>query len=51
MKKENKLITKSAPVLTGGLKLILGINANTTSCYILNEPKEPKGLEKFKLFK
>lgn len=51
MKKENKLIKKSASALAVGLKLVLGINANTTSCYILNEPKEPKGIEKFKLFK
>lgn len=51
MKKEKKLIKKSASALACGLKVILGINANTTSCYILNEPKEPKGIEKFKLFK
>lgn len=51
MKKVNKFIKKSSSLLTKGLDLVLGINANTASCYIIHETKEPKGIEKFKLFK
>lgn len=51
MKKENKFIQKSSSALAKSLNLVLGINANTASCFIINEPKEPKGIEKFKVFK
>lgn len=51
MKKIKNLIKRMSPVLTACLTLILAINANTASCFILNEPEEPSLCRKFKLFK
>ena len=46
-----KLMKKISPITVACLTLVLTINANTASCFILNEPKEPNGIEKFKHFK
>lgn len=51
MKKIKNLIKRISPVSTACLTLILAINANTASCFILNEPKEPNEIQKFKIFK
>ncbi|WP_448918941.1 cyclic lactone autoinducer peptide [Eubacterium sp.] len=51
MKKIKNLMKKISPAIVGCLTLVLTINANTASCFILNEPKEPKSIEKFKFFK
>ncbi len=51
MKKIKKNAGKLSTVLVTCLTLVLTINANTASCFILNEPKEPKKIEQFKLFK
>lgn len=51
MKKINKILKKFIPVVVGCLTLVLSINANTASCFIINQPKEPETINKFKLFK
>lgn len=51
MKKIKNIMKKISPVIVGCLTLVLTINANTASCFILNEPKEPKSIEKFKYLK
>ncbi len=51
MKKTKNIIKKISPVIVGCLTLVLTINANTASCFILNEPKEPNLINKFKIFK
>lgn len=51
MKKINKILKKIAPVLVGCLTLVLSINANSASCFIINQPKEPETIKKFKVFK
>lgn len=51
MKKINKIIKKFSPMIVGCLTLVLTISANTASCFILNEPKQPKDLDKFTLLK
>lgn len=51
MKKFKNVLKKISPAIVGCLTLVLTINANTASCFILNEPQEPKEIEKFKWFK
>lgn len=51
MKKLKKIIEKISPVVVGCLTLVLTLNANSASCFILNEPVEPKSISKFKMFK
>lgn len=51
MKKIKNIIKRISPILTVCLTLVLAINANTASCFILNEPEEPNGIQKFKIFK
>lgn len=51
MKKFKMLIAKISPVVVGCLTLVLMINANSSSCYFINQPKEPKSIERFKKFK
>lgn len=51
MKKTNRILKKIAPAIVGCLTLVLSINANSASCYIINQPKEPKAISKFKIFK
>lgn len=51
MKKIKNIMKKISPAIVGCLTLVLTINANSASCFILNEPKEPNSIEKFKFFK
>ena len=51
MKKLKKIIEKISPAVVGCLTLVLTLNANSASCFILNEPVEPKSISKFKIFK
>lgn len=46
-----KFLSKISPVIVSCLTLVLAFSANSTSCYIINQPKEPKAIERFKLFK
>jgi len=50
MKKLASVAKKFAPALITCLTLVLTINANSSSCYILNQPKEPKTINRFKRF-
>lgn len=51
MKILNKALKKITPIMVCCLTLVLCVSANSTSCYVINEPKEPKSIERFKLFK
>lgn len=51
MKKIKNIMKQISPAIVGCLTLVLAINANSASCFILNEPKEPKSVGRFKLFK
>ena len=51
MKKTKKFLSKISPAIVYCLTMVLVINANSASCYILNQPEEPKSINKFKLFK
>lgn len=51
MKKIKNLLTKISPAIVCCLTIVLAINANSASCFLINEPQEPKSVEKFKLFK
>lgn len=51
MKKTKKVIEKILPVVVGCLTLVLTLNANSASCFILNEPKEPKSINRYKIFR
>lgn len=42
---------KISPAIAFCLTLVLVINANSSSCYLLNQPREPKTIERFKIFK
>lgn len=41
MKKVTKLLDKISPAIVCCLTMVLAINANSASCYIINQPKEP----------
>lgn len=45
-----KLFMCISPMIMGCLTMVLFINANSASCYLLNEPKSPKSLSKYKIF-
>lgn len=45
-----KIIRYLSPMLLCCLTMVLFINANSASCYLLNEPKAPKALNKYKIF-
>lgn len=51
MKKIKSLLVKISPALVSCLTLTLMINANSSSCFLINEPKEPRAIDKFKKFK
>lgn len=51
MKKFKNLLIKISPALVCCLTIVLAINANSSSCFLINEPQEPKSVEKFKLFR
>ncbi len=48
MKKAMKLLAKITPALTACMAFVLTISANTSTCYIFNQPTPPKGLDDFK---
>lgn len=50
MKKFKNIMKKISPAIVGCLTLVLTINANSASCFILNEPKAPESLSKFNKF-
>ena len=50
MKKTNEA-KPLAKTVTSLLNASLHVNANTTSCLVIHQPKEPKGLDRFKKFK
>mgnify|MGYP000018477705 FL=1 len=51
MKKIKNLLKKISPAIVCCLTIVLAINANSASCFLFNGTKEPKPVEKFKLFK
>lgn len=51
IKKLKRLLEKLLPTVVGCLTLVLVTNANSASCFILNEPEVPKTIDKYKLFK
>lgn len=51
MKKIKRFLSIISPAITGCLTLALAINANSASCFIINQPREPETIKKFKMFK
>ena len=51
MKKIKNILCTVSPLITCCLTLILAINANSASCFIINQPAEPQSIKRFKLFK
>lgn len=51
MKNEKLLSTKIKDGVKKGLFATLKANANSSGCYIIYQPKTPKGFEKFKNIK
>lgn len=51
MKTMKKILVKFSPMIVSCLTIMLAISANSASCYMINQPKEPKSIERFKLFK
>ncbi len=51
MKNAMKFLAKITPALTACMTVVLTISANSSSCFIFNEPKAPKGLDNFKRIK
>lgn len=51
MKNEKLLSTKIKDGVKKGLLATLKVNANSSGCYIIYQPKTPKGFEKFKNIK
>lgn len=49
--KSKNLSTKLAKPVSSVLKASLHVSANTASCGIIHQPKEPKNLDKFKKIK
>ncbi len=51
MKNEKKLSNKMRSGIKRGLSVALKTNANSSGCFIIYQPKVPKGLDKFKNIK
>lgn len=51
MKKFKNLLSKISSAIVCCLTIVLAINANSASCFLINEPKEPESIKRFKLFK
>lgn len=51
MKKIKTLLKRISPAIVCCLTVVLMTNANSAGCFFLNQPKEPKEIEKYKLFK
>lgn len=47
----NKITKYISRIIISCLTMVLFINANSASCYLLNEPKEPKSISDYKIFK
>lgn len=48
---KNNLSKMAAKKITSAMNVFLRIDANSTSCTVLYQPKEPKGLSKFRRIK
>lgn len=46
--REKNLSKQTAKVVAGTLNKMLKVDANSTSCLVVYQPKAPKGLERFK---
>lgn len=51
MKKTNKMISIIQKNFINTLTVVLKTAANSSSCFNIGQPKEPKGIKKFKRFK
>lgn len=51
MKNEKMLSNKMRNGIKKGLSVALKVNANSSGCFIIYQPKAPKALEKFKNIK
>lgn len=51
MKNEKMLSNKMKNGIKKVLSVALKSNANSSGCFVIYQPKAPKGLEKFKKFK
>ena len=51
MKKVKQIFLKFAPAITACMAIVLTINANSSACYVFNQPEPPKGLDEFKRIK
>lgn len=51
MKKIKSLLKKIAPVMATCLTFILTLNANSSGCFIVYQPKVPTSLNEFKKIK
>lgn len=51
MKKVKSLLQKIAPGFAVCLTLVLTLNANSSGCYFIYQPKVPEKLDDFKRFK
>ena len=48
MMKQRDLTTKTAKMMVSVLNKMLKVDANSTSCGVVYQPKAPKGLENFR---
>lgn len=51
LKNEKRLSNKMRNGIKRGLSVALKANANSSGCFIIYQPKTPKGFEKFKNIK
>lgn len=51
MKKIKNIILKISPAIIACLTLALSINANSSTCFVMYQPKVPAKLDKFKKIK
>ncbi len=51
LEKLKKVLNKILPVFVWCLTVLLSFNANSASCFLINEPEEPEQIEKLKKIK
>ena len=51
MKKIKNFICKISPAIIASFTLALSINANTSTCFVMYQPKAPTKLDAFKKIK
>ena len=51
MKKAKQILLKFAPAITACMAIVLTLNANSSACFVFNQPEPPKGLDEFKHIK